>query len=208
LAVGYEAGDRFLPSRRPGAGASRLRSAAAARLERGTVIEAIAVTRARRLIAPRPTPVIVAIAATWGWPARVMLPGHRDPPVSPLRKGGKGLYPPFVRKGARGFRRRFAQQFPDEWKPRATPTFHLPSAAQPATSVHRFSHRASSPGPLASAVRRWRRQQRKAARSCLRRAGSRSTSCRDAGARCPGQWPGRCPDDRAWWRRTARVRVP
>ncbi len=31
------------------------------------MIAAIAVTRARRLIAPRSTPVIVAIAATWGW---------------------------------------------------------------------------------------------------------------------------------------------
>ncbi len=83
--VGYEAGDRIVPSRRPGAGASRLRSAAAVRLERGAVIEAIAVARARRLIAPRPTPVIVAIEVTWGWLTRVMLPGHRDPPVSPLR---------------------------------------------------------------------------------------------------------------------------
>src|SRR5271165_2004183 len=33
--VGYEAGDRIVPSRQPGAGASCLRSAAAARLERG-----------------------------------------------------------------------------------------------------------------------------------------------------------------------------
>jgi hypothetical protein len=31
-----------------------------------------------------------------------------------------------IRKGGRGFRRRFAQQFQDEWKPRATPTFHHP----------------------------------------------------------------------------------
>src|SRR5208337_4694690 len=38
----------------------------------------------------------------------------------------------FLREGGRGFRRRFAQQFQDEWKPRATPTFHLPSAAKPA----------------------------------------------------------------------------
>ena len=85
--VEYEAGDRIVPSRRPGAGASRLRSAAAARLERRAVIAATAVTRARRLIAPRPpppaprpTPVIVAIAATWGWLTRVMLPGHSEPP--------------------------------------------------------------------------------------------------------------------------------
>ena len=54
--VEYEAGDRIVPSRRPGAGASRLRSAAAALLERRAVITAIAVTRARRLIAPRSTP--------------------------------------------------------------------------------------------------------------------------------------------------------
>src|SRR5208337_1754352 len=31
-----------------------------------------------------------------------------------------------IRNGRRGFRRRFAQQFQDEWKPRATPTFHHP----------------------------------------------------------------------------------
>src|SRR5271157_6024169 len=31
-----------------------------------------------------------------------------------------------IRNGGRGFRRRFAQQFQDEWKPRATPTFHHP----------------------------------------------------------------------------------
>ena len=86
-----------MPSRRPGADASRLRSAAAVRLERGAVIVSIAVTRARRLIAPRPTSVIVAIAATWGWLTRATLPGHRDPPISPLRKEGKGLYPRFAR---------------------------------------------------------------------------------------------------------------
>src|SRR5271165_6119205 len=85
--MGYEAGDRIIPSRQPGAGASRLRSAAPARLERGTVIVAIAATRAGRLIAPRSTPVIVAIAVTWGWLTRAMLPGHRNPPVSSLRKG-------------------------------------------------------------------------------------------------------------------------
>ena len=42
--AGYEAGDRIVPSRQPGAGASWVRSAAAARLEKGAVIAAIAVT--------------------------------------------------------------------------------------------------------------------------------------------------------------------
>ena len=51
----------------------------------------------------------------WGWLARAMLPGHQNPPVSPLRKGG------------REFRRRPAQQFLDEWKPRATPSLHHPN---------------------------------------------------------------------------------
>jgi hypothetical protein len=37
------------------------------------------------------------------------------------------LYPPFA-KGGRGFRRRTAQQFQDEWKPKATSTFHHPTA--------------------------------------------------------------------------------
>ena len=60
-------------------------SAAAVRLEREAVIEAIAVTRARRPIAPRSTPVIVAFAARWGWLTRVMLPGDSEP-----------LYPSFV----------------------------------------------------------------------------------------------------------------
>jgi hypothetical protein len=36
---------------------------------------------------------------------------------------------PLPLRGGRGFRRRFAQQFQDEWKPRATPTFHHPSVA-------------------------------------------------------------------------------
>src|SRR5208337_3645731 len=78
----------------PGADASRLRSAAAVRLERGAVIVSIAVTRARRLIAPRPTSVIVAIAATWGWLTRAMLPGHRDPPISPFAKRERDCIPP------------------------------------------------------------------------------------------------------------------
>src|SRR5271157_5418580 len=45
-----------------------------------------------------------------------------------------------IRKGGRGFRRRFAQQFQDEWKPRATPTFHHPTVL-----LLSCSHRASRP---------------------------------------------------------------
>src|SRR5208337_3542176 len=63
------------------------------------------------------------VGGVWGWLARATLPGHRNPPLSPLRKGG------------RGFRRRFAQQFQDEQKPTVTPTFHLPSARQTATNA-------------------------------------------------------------------------
>src|SRR5208337_4690305 len=37
------------------------------------------------------------VAVTWSWLTRAMLPGHRDPPVSPLGKGGKGLYRPYAR---------------------------------------------------------------------------------------------------------------
>jgi hypothetical protein len=68
--VGYEAGDRIVPSRRPGAGASRLRPAAAARLERGAVIVAIAVTddlgfRAEHRSDPsRPSPARVRPSST------------------------------------------------------------------------------------------------------------------------------------------------
>jgi hypothetical protein len=29
------------------------------------------------------------VGGVWGWLARAMLPGHRNPPVSPLRKGGR-----------------------------------------------------------------------------------------------------------------------
>ena len=49
------------------------------------MIQAIAVTRARRLIAPRPTPLMVAIAATRAL-TRATLPDHQNP-----------LYPPFAR---------------------------------------------------------------------------------------------------------------
>ena len=52
------------------------------------MIAAIAVTRARRLIASRPMPVIVAIAADLGWLMRAKLPTHSEIP----------LYPPFARQ--------------------------------------------------------------------------------------------------------------
>src|SRR5208337_2431472 len=44
------------------------------------------------------------VGGVWGWLARAMLPGHQNPPVSPLRKGG------------REFRRRSAQQLQDEFQ--------------------------------------------------------------------------------------------
>jgi|GEM_PF-950240 len=71
-------------------------------------------TEARKKDSP---PCEGGVGGVLGWLTRNMLPGHRNPPVSPLRKGG------------RGFRRRLAQEFQDEWKPRATPTFHHLGAA-------------------------------------------------------------------------------
>jgi len=52
---------------------------------------------------------------------------------SPARGTRQGI-------GLRGFRRRFAQQFQDEWKPRPTPTFHHPTVL-----LLSCSHRASRP---------------------------------------------------------------
>ena len=49
------------------------------------------------LQAPRPTPEIVASAATWGWLKGAMLLGHSELP----------LCPPLVRRGGRGCHRRF-----------------------------------------------------------------------------------------------------